>query len=161
MPITLYIKEELQLLQKRSSEKAKDASNNSSNAKPAPQNILNTILSIILFLKNIILLLESANRLLKDDIANKQKFIDILLNFNENKIQSRDNKNISSSLIQKNTNTGNNNAALKNKDKPKIKNVSLIKNGAIALENKVATENVAKTAKANLRRKLSLLLAIP
>ena len=107
------------------------------------------------------MLLESANRLLKDDIANKQKFIEILLNFNENKIQSRDNKNISSSLIQKNTNTGNNNAALKNKDKPKIKNVSLIKNGAIALENKVATENVAKTAKENLRRKLSLLLAIP
>ena len=161
MPITLYIKEELQLLKKRSSEKAKEASNNSSNAKPAPQNILNTILSIILFLKNIILLLESANRLLKDDIANKQKFIDILLNFNENKIQSRDNKNISSSLIQKNTNTGNNNAALKNKGKPKIKNVSLIKNGTIALENKVATENVAKTAKENLRRKLSLLLAIP
>lgn len=64
-------------------------------------------------------------------------------------------------LFRKNTNTGNNNAALKNKDKPKIKNVSLIKNGTIALENKVATENVAKTAKENLRRKLSLLLAIP
>ena len=36
-------------------------------------------------------------------------FIEILLNINENSIQSRYNKNSSSSLIQKNPDTGSNN----------------------------------------------------
>ena len=58
----------------------------------------------IITLRNRILLRESENRLLKDDIANKQRFIEILLNFNESNIQSRHNKNISSSFIQKNAN---------------------------------------------------------
>ena len=98
---------------------------------------------------------------MKHDVANKQKFVEILLNFNENNIQSRHNKNTLSSLIQKNTNTSNNNTVLEKKDKQRIKNTIPIKDGTPTLENEVATENVAKNAKEKLRKKLSLLLAIP
>ena len=84
---------------------------------------------------------ESEKKLLKDDIANKHEFIEILLNFDESSIQSRHNKNISSSLIQKNTNTGSINAAFENKDKQIIKDVPLIKYGT-PVRKEVTTENV-------------------
>ena len=74
------------------------------NQQNAPQNIKG--FEQITALKNRILLLESENRQLKDDIANKQKFIQILLNFRESNIQSHFKENILSSLIQKNPNTG-------------------------------------------------------
>ena len=74
------------------------------NQQNAPQNIKS--FEQITALKNRILLLESENRQLKDDIANKQRFIQILLNFRENNIQSHFKKNVLSSLIQQNPNTG-------------------------------------------------------
>lgn len=84
---------------------------------------------------------ESEKKLLKDDIANKHEFIEILLNFDESSIQSRHNKNISSSLIQKNTNTGSINTAFENKDKQIIKDVPFIKYGT-PVRKEVTTENV-------------------
>ena len=56
-----------------------------------PQNIND--FKQITFLKTRILLLGSENRLLKDDIAEKDRLIGILLNFNKSKIQSHHNKN--------------------------------------------------------------------
>lgn len=78
---------------------------------------------------------------MKDDIANKHEFIEILLKFDESSIQSRHNKNISSSLIQKNTNTGSINTAFENKGKQIIKDVPLIKYGT-PVRKEVTTENV-------------------
>ena len=106
MTITSCFKYELQSLKKECSNKAKDTSDNSRNSisTNASQNV-NDFQQII-SLKNRILLLESENKLLKDDIANKQNFIEILLNFNGNNIQNRHNKNTWSSLIQKNTMAG-------------------------------------------------------
>ena len=106
MTITSCFKDELQSLKKECSNKAKDTSDNSRNSisTNASQNV-NDFQQII-SLKNRILLLESENKLLKDDIANKQNFIEILLNFNGNNIQNRHNKNTWSSLIQKNTMAG-------------------------------------------------------
>ena len=106
------------------------------------------------------MLLESENRLLKDDISNEQKFIEILLNFYKRNIQGSHNKNTSSSLIQKNTNNGNINTVIEKKDEQRIKDlkdVKDVKDGAPVLENEIATISV----KEKLRRKLLLLLAIP
>lgn len=75
----------------------------------------------------------------------KQRFIEILPNFNKSNIQSCHNKSTPFSLIQKNINTGSKNAALQKKDKRKIDNISLIiKDGTPVLENEVAAENIAK-----------------
>lgn len=87
-------------------------------------------------------MLEFENGILKN---NKQRFIEILPNFNKSNIQSCHNKSTPFSLIQKNINTDSKNAALQKKDKRKIENVTLnIKDGTPLLENEVAAENIAK-----------------
>lgn len=87
-------------------------------------------------------MLEFENGILKN---NKQRFIEILPNFNKSNIQSCHNKSTPFSLIQKNINTGSKNAALQKNDKRKIDNISLIiKDGTPVLENEVAPENIAK-----------------
>ena len=122
-------------LKRESSDKAKDVSNNSSNSKStnAPQNTDD--FEKILSLKNRISLLESEKRLLKDDIANKLRFIEIILNFNESNIQIRESKSTLSNLIQKNINTVSNNTVLGKKDKQRIKDVPPIEDRTPALEN--------------------------
>ena len=144
MAISWYFKDELQSLIKVSSDNAKDVSNNSSNSKSknAPHSISD--FEQITSLKNKISLLKSENRLLKDDFANKQRCIEILLNFNESKIQSRHNKTTSPSLIQKNTNTGSSNTVHEKKDEQRIKDVHHIKDGKTVLENEVTPENTAR-----------------
>ena len=71
------------------------------------------------------------------------RFTEILLNFNESNIQSRHNKNTSSSIIQKNTNTGSHIIVLEKKDKHRIKDVPYVKDGTPVFDE-VATEHVAK-----------------
>ena len=99
-------------------------------------------------------MLESENRLLKDDIANKQRFIEILINFNESNIQSRHNKNTLPSIIQKNANTDSNNTIHEKKDKQRIKDALPIKYGTPVLENEVATENVAKQSEVKANKEV-------
>ena len=86
--VTSYFMDELQSLKKVSSDNPKDAPNNSSNSKStnSPHNI--NYFEQTTSLKNRISLLESENRLLEGDIADKQTFIETFLNFNKSNIQS-------------------------------------------------------------------------
>ena len=72
---------------------------------------------------------------MKDDNANKQRFTEIVDIFYESNIQSRHNKNTSSTIIHKSTNAGSNNTVLETKVKQRIKSTVLIKDGKHILEN--------------------------
>ena len=82
-------------------------------------------------------MLESEKRSLKDNVANKQKFIENLLNFNGNHILSH-NIITSSNIIQKKTNSGSKNTVLEKKSNQRSKSVPRVKDGTPALENQVA-----------------------
>ena len=84
---------------------------------------------------NIISLLRFENKILKDHNANKQRFTEIVDICYESNIQSRHNKNTSSTIILKSTNAGNNNTVLETKVKQRIKSTVLIKDGKHILEN--------------------------
>ena len=111
--ITSYFKNESHSLKKESSDKAKDISQNSNNSKATSGPPYNHELyqNLNTSLKNRTLLLESEKRSLKDDVAHKQRFVEIFLNFNESNILSQNGIN-SSSIIQKKTNTASKNIAL-------------------------------------------------
>ena len=87
---------------------------------------------------NRISLLQSVNKLLKDDNANKQRFIEIVVIFYESNIQSRHNKNTLSTIIHKSTNAGSNNTVLETKVKQRIKSTVPIKDGKPVLENQIS-----------------------
>ena len=72
---------------------------------------------------------------MKDDNANKQRFTEIVDIFYESNIQSRHNKNTSSTIIHKSTNAGSSNTVLETKVKQRIKSTVLIKDGKHILEN--------------------------
>ena len=84
---------------------------------------------------NIISLLQFENKILKDHNANKQRFTEIVDICYESNIQSRHNKNTSSTIIHKSTNAGSNNTVLETKVKQRIKSTVLIKDGKHILEN--------------------------
>ena len=84
---------------------------------------------------NIISLLRFENKILKDHNANKQRFTEIVDICYESNIQSRHNKNTSSTIILKSTNAGSNNTVLETKVKQRIKSTVLIKDGKHILEN--------------------------
>ena len=84
---------------------------------------------------NIISLLRFENKILKDHNANKQRFTEIVDICYESNIQSRHNKNTSSTIIHKSTNAGSNNTVLETKVKQRIKSTVLIKDGKHILEN--------------------------
>ena len=84
---------------------------------------------------NIISLLRFENKILKDHNANKQRFTEIVDICYKSNIQSRHNKNTSSTIIHKSTNAGSNNTVLETKVKQRIKSTVLIKDGKHILEN--------------------------
>ena len=90
--------------------------------------------------KNETLLLESEKRSIKDDAANKQMFIENLLNFNQSNILSHNNIP-SSSIIQKKTKTGSNNTVLERKISIEVKMCYRVKHSIPELQYQVATEN--------------------
>lgn len=90
--------------------------------------------------KNETLLLESEKRSIKDDVANKQMFIENLLNFNQSNILSHNNIP-SSSIIQKKTKTGSNNTVLERKISIEVKMCYRVKHSIPELQYQFATEN--------------------
>lgn len=72
---------------------------------------------------------------MKDHNANKQRFTEIVDICYESNIQSRHNKNTSSTVIHKSANAGSNNTVLETKVKQRIKSTVLIKDGKHILEN--------------------------
>ena len=93
-------------------------------------------------------MLDSERRLLKDDIPNKQRFIEILLNFNETTFGAATAKTLCVDLFRKIQILAVTAQYMKRNISRELRAYPLL-------------EMLQKKAKEKLRRKLSLLLAIP